>query len=1327
MLVSGLGFLTYNSEPAEQPLGATLYVGPSSTYKIIQDAINVSNPGDTIIVDNATYNENLTILTNNITLIGNSSVDTKLQAGSNVGIYINANWVNVSGFNITTTGGTNSFGIYLDSANNCTIEDTTIYTDGSSGHCIRLLAASNNNLINNNLDTIGSNARGIYLSFSSDKNRVLNNHIDINETAKNGIYQWSCSDNRIIDNTINTLNYTQSIQYGIYLGQTSDCTFDNNTINTLGPSGHGFLITQASNDNKLINNTINTKGGAAFGISLNFNIWNNNIIDNTINTSGANSRGIHVDGNSKYNDITNNLINTSDNFAYGIYIYQSPSNYLIDNTIHTTNLQARGIYLEDNSKRNELNGNTIITDGDAAFGIFLDDSSSGNNLTSNAINTSGSSSNGIHITQFSHFTNVTENTISTLGGSGYGISIDSSDYTLITNSTITTFGITSPGVYLDGLVATVVNSSITANDPVSNELVAINDGNLTAINTSFTKVFSTTGVVQVKNYLHFQVYFNDHTTPIPSADVKITDNDVTIYSTVGYSGSDAGTSTKGKLENIVITDRWYFYSNTPTENITNVSVKKTWDASWEEVRNLIDMNTSHTEYFFSTDITAPQIPTGLRGFQIGPNALNLSWDQMPDTYNYTLYRPSCQVAFFRNITFPQNWTLHTNLPDDTWYDYAIQAWDAVGLSSGLSQIEQFFVKDITPPGIPTGLTVTPVVDGDAFNITWDLNNDNGDTINYELWFEDPDLIDLVVIANISHPQNWFVFQNDILKDLFNYNFKIQAWDKVNLMSGLSPTSVGLHQDYIAPAAPTGLIAVGKSTSLINLSWLPSSDIDVVNYMIYINQTGGGKNGPFESIGMTSGLSFDVNNLAEFTKYYFVIEALDEANNPSGFSNEANATTIGIEPGIPKLDPLPEYTNNLKINITGISENFSTVIIINNNVEVATGPANKSGHFSIEITLEEDSNNIRAKARDLAGLVGEPSEAMQVILDTEKPVADAGLDVQIDEGTKIIFSASESTDNYEIDEYTWEFENKTGTTVLLSGETPEYTFNNSGNFEITLTVIDKAGNPASDTLWINVTKLVIIRPEVKNAFPLNNSKDVPINKTVTIIFTIPMDKDSVESELKIEPSVIYVISWTGDDNEFNIIFPNKLAYGTNYTITIGPTMGATGGILEDAPFILKFTTKKESVSSTITITSLSSTTKLKAGETIIISGTTTGLQEGDQITVSLGEISEKGTISNDGSWSVSITLPEKGGQFTIYVSAGEASQTIPITLEKEDEPDDEDEDKGIIGFGPAMDLAIILLIIIIIVIIILALLLRKKKPEEDIEEKDDEELEEETEE
>ena len=70
-------------------------------YTKIQDAINASENGNTIRVFDGTYIENV-IVNKSINLIGNGSEITSIDAKGNGDVVkITADWVNISGFNVT--------------------------------------------------------------------------------------------------------------------------------------------------------------------------------------------------------------------------------------------------------------------------------------------------------------------------------------------------------------------------------------------------------------------------------------------------------------------------------------------------------------------------------------------------------------------------------------------------------------------------------------------------------------------------------------------------------------------------------------------------------------------------------------------------------------------------------------------------------------------------------------------------------------------------------------------------------------------------------------------------------------------------------------------------------------------------------------------------------------------------------------------------------------------------------------------------------------------------------------------------------------------------
>jgi len=91
-------------------------------------------------------------------------------------------------------------------------------------------------------------------------------------------------------------------------------------------------------------------------------------------------------------------------------------------------------------------------------------------------------------------------------------------------------------------------------------------------------------------------------------------------------------------------------------------------------------------------------------------------------------------------------------------------------------------------------------------------------------------------------------------------------------------------------------------------------------------------------------------------------------------------------------------------------------------------------------------------------------------DTTSPVANAGLDQPVNRGTIVSFDGSSSTDNVEIVNYTWTFTDVTLQT--LYGVNPTHSFENVGSFEVTLNVSDASGNRDTDTMWVNVSEVIL---------------------------------------------------------------------------------------------------------------------------------------------------------------------------------------------------------------------------------------------------------------
>jgi parallel beta-helix repeat protein len=404
-----LAFLTVGCASA-----TTHYVNPG---ELIQDAVDAASDGDTIIVRDGTYIENVDVNKRLTIKSENGSENCVIQSENpNDHVFeVTADYVNISGFTVA-----NSYYscIYLDSVEHSTISNNNISnsTDGSGielEYChdisiydnsissnyydgIFMFDTYNNTIANNTL--LSNHHNGIWME-NSTNNTISNNIASMND--HNGIGMRDCSYTNITGNTLLANSY-----HGIYMKDSHQNTISNNnashsivwngmalqncsyttiTGNMLVSNNRSGIRMENSTKNIISNNNaFNNSWGISLHYSINnrlvsniassnkgdekgdginlFSSYNNIVSDN--NASGNIDTGIQVMNSSDGNVVTNNIANL--NGYCGISVWYSNNNSITNNTANSNN--ETGIWL-NYSSNNQLTNNTASNNGQ--FGIWL--------------------------------------------------------------------------------------------------------------------------------------------------------------------------------------------------------------------------------------------------------------------------------------------------------------------------------------------------------------------------------------------------------------------------------------------------------------------------------------------------------------------------------------------------------------------------------------------------------------------------------------------------------------------------------------------------------------------------------------------------------------------------------------------------------------------------------------------------------------------------------------------------------------------------------------------------------------------------------------------
>jgi len=293
----------------------TIYV--PDDYARIQWAVDNASAGDTIIVRDSVYVENIDINKPYLTIKsenGSAKCVVKAANSNDHIFYVTADNVTIKGF--TVTGAYWKAGIYLHNSNNSRIENV-IASNNHNG--IRLDYSSNNTIANN---TVSNNYYGIVLDYSSN-NTIANNIISSNNIC--GIYLWYSS-NTIANNTVSN-NHN-----GIRLWYSNNNTIANNIVSSNNYDGIHFW--HSSNNIIANNNASNNDDGIHLSHSSNNNIYNNNASNNVygITLWDSSNNIIYLNNfiNNKdqvYSDSSTNIWNSTEKITY-TYNGKQYTNYL---------------------------------------------------------------------------------------------------------------------------------------------------------------------------------------------------------------------------------------------------------------------------------------------------------------------------------------------------------------------------------------------------------------------------------------------------------------------------------------------------------------------------------------------------------------------------------------------------------------------------------------------------------------------------------------------------------------------------------------------------------------------------------------------------------------------------------------------------------------------------------------------------------------------------------------------------------------------------------------------------------------------------------------
>ncbi|MCJ2531131.1 MAG: PKD domain-containing protein, partial [Candidatus Thermoplasmatota archaeon] len=276
-----------------------------------------------------------------------------------------------------------------------------------------------------------------------------------------------------------------------------------------------------------------------------------------------------------------------------------------------------------------------------------------------------------------------------------------------------------------------------------------------------------------------------------------------------------------------------------------------------------------------------------------------------------------------------------------------------------------------------------------------------------------------------------------------------------------------------------------------------------------------------------------------------------------------------------------------------------------------------------------------------GALNTDSDTMwvNVTLDTEPPVANAGPDQTVDEGTLVQFDGSSSSDNVGIVNHTWTFTD--GTAQTLTGETPSYMFATPGVFVVTLTVTDFDSNTDADTVTITVSDAT---DPIADAGP-----DQTVNEDTLVTFDGSGSSDNIG---------VTNYTWTFQDGGSVTLYAVDPTYAFSdpgsYTVTL-TIVDAAGNTATDALTVTVLDTTSPAADAgpdqTVEVEAVVTFDGSGSSDNVGVTNYTWTFQDGGSVT--LYAVNPTYAFSTPGEYTVTLTVVDGAGN--------EGTDTVTVTV------------------------------------------------------------------